>query len=288
MRKVLSLFALVSSLLTSTFARVSPSTVIAKVGDATVTRGDLDKRLQEEGLTKLPLEQVYMKMLEELIAEKLLDVACNENNVHENPEFKKALANQKKMLELKFLMLAEARKKVTDADVKKEYAVLQKEVKDKKEMRPRVLLTTEEKVAKDAVKSLKAGKKFEDLAKEHSMPPFKENGGKPEEFLGEANFPEAVKKAFVNLKPGQYTRAPLKHEVDLGNGKKMQLFYLLKKDSAKDIRPLKLPAISDPELNQKLKDRAAIKKIEDVQKTVFSKYKVTRFDPEGKTLYLFK
>lgn len=116
---------------------------------------------------------------------------------------------------------------ITEADLKKEYDTIKTQM-GSKEYKPRhVLLATEEE-AKAVITKLRAGEKFEELAKQSNDPGSKDTGGD----LGWSNpgmFVKPFAEAMVKLEKGQYSATPVKS--DFG-------YHVIQLD---DVRELKAP-----------------------------------------------
>jgi len=138
---------------------------------------------------------------------------------------------------------------VTDADLKKEYETIKGQM-GAKEYKPRhVLLETEEE-AKAVITKLRAGEKFEALAKQSKDPGSKDNGGD----LGWSNpgmFVKPFSEAMVKLEKGQYSATPVKS--DFG-------YHVIQLD---DVRDLKAPDFAEvkPQIEQRLQQQKIEKHI---------------------------
>jgi len=143
--------------------------------------------------------------------------------------------------------------KIADADIQKEYDGIKSAVGDK-EYKARHILVESEGEAKDIIAKLKAGQKFEDLAKASKDPGSKDRGGE----LGWANKSSYVppfSAAMVQLDKGRYTESPVKS--DFG----WHIILL------EDVRELKAPPFDEvkPQIIQRLRQVAVEKHILDVR-----------------------
>ena len=142
---------------------------------------------------------------------------------------------------------------ITEADLKKEYDTIKGQM-GSKEYKPRhVLLETEEE-AKAVITKLRAGEKFEELAKQSKDPGSKDNGGE----LGWSNpgmFVKPFAEAMVKLEKGQYSAMPVKS--DFG-------YHVIQLD---DVRELKAPefATVKTQLEQRLQQQQIEKHIADLR-----------------------
>ncbi|USX11781.1 peptidyl-prolyl cis-trans isomerase [Oxalobacteraceae bacterium OTU3CAMAD1] len=147
---------------------------------------------------------------------------------------------------------------VADADVKAEYDRFTAQAGDK-EYHVRHILTATEAEANDVIAKLKAGSKFEDLAKTSKDTGSAANGGDLD-WASPSSFPPAFSAAFVALQKGGVTEKP----VQTPNG-----FHVIKVD---DIRPAKLPTLE--EVKPQISEALAQKKLQAYQEELVKKAKV--------------
>ncbi len=147
---------------------------------------------------------------------------------------------------------------VADADVKAEYDRFTAQAGDK-EYHVRHILTATEAEANDVIAKLKAGAKFEDLAKTSKDTGSAANGGDLD-WASPSSFPPAFSAAFVALQKGGVTEKP----VQTPNG-----FHVIKVD---DIRPAKLPTLE--EVKPQIAEALAQKKLQAYQEELVKKAKV--------------
>ena len=121
--------------------------------------------------------------------------------------------------------------------------------------------------AKQAIKDLKAGAKFEDLAKERSSGPTAKTGGDIGYFLKGELVPEFSKAAF-KLKPGNYTKAPVKSQFGW--------HVILVKD--KRIRPVPDMKLVEGAIRNKMGQEAVEKLVSNLR----AKADIKHFDKKGK------
>ena len=157
-------------------------------------------------------------------------------------------------------MIADYIKKnpVSDADIKAEYDRFTAQAGDKEYHVRHILLATEAE-ANDVIAKLKAGAKFEDLAKTSKDTGSAANGGDLD-WASPSSFPPAFSAAFVALQKGGVTEKP----VQTPNG-----FHVIKVD---DIRPAKLPTLE--EVKPQISEALAQKKLQAYQEELVKKAKV--------------
>ncbi len=147
---------------------------------------------------------------------------------------------------------------IKDEDVKAEYDRFTKQSGDK-EYHVRHILSETEADAKAVIAKLKAGAKFEDLAKASKDQGSAANGGDLD-WAMPASFPKVFSDAFVGLQKGQFTETPIKTP----NG-----FHVIKLD---DTRAAKLPTFDEvkPQITEALQQ----KKLQGYQEEMVKKAKV--------------
>jgi peptidyl-prolyl cis-trans isomerase C len=151
-----------------------------------------------------------------------------------------------------------AKHPVSDEALKKEYDNIKQNLGNK-EYKVRHILVDSEDEAKDIIKKLKSGEKFEDLAKASKDPGSRERGGE----LGWAtptNYVAPFSAAMVKLENGKFTEDPVKS--DFG-------YHVIMLD---DTRDLKLPSFEEtkPQLAHRMQQQI----IEQHIKELLSKAKV--------------
>jgi peptidyl-prolyl cis-trans isomerase C len=147
---------------------------------------------------------------------------------------------------------------VSDADIKAEYDRFTKQAGDKEYHVRHILLGTEAE-ANDVIAKLKAGGKFEDLAKASKDTGSASTGGDLD-WATPSSFPPAFADAFVTLQKGQFTDKP----VQTPNG-----FHVIKVD---DIRPAKLPTLE--EVKPQIAEALTQKKLQAYQQEMVKKAKI--------------
>ncbi|NMG45607.1 peptidylprolyl isomerase [Aromatoleum toluvorans] len=142
---------------------------------------------------------------------------------------------------------------ISEADLKKEYDSVKSKM-GAKEYKPRHVLVETEDEAKAIIAKLKAGEKFDVLAKQSKDPGSKDNGGD----LGWSNpgmFVKPFSEAMVKLEKGKYSDTPVKS--DFG-------YHVIQLD---DVRDLKAPDFAEvkPQLEQRLQQQKIEKHIADLR-----------------------
>ena len=167
----------------------------------------------------------------DLIGREVLIQEADKQGFGTRPEVKAQLENTRQSIIIN-AMLAEHIKKnpVKDADIKAEYDKYKAQVGDKAYHVRHILVATEAE-AKDLIVKLKAGGKFEELAKV-SKDGSANNGGDLD-WITPSGFVKPFADAFVALKSGQITETPVKTEYG---------YHVIKLEGS---RPAKVPALDD-------------------------------------------
>ena len=157
-------------------------------------------------------------------------------------------------------LLADYEKKnpVSDAEIRAEYDKVKAQASGT-EYRARHILVEKEDDAKALIAQIKAGAKFEDLAKKNSKDPGSgENGGDLDFAAPNAYVPE-FSQAMVKLKKGEMTEAPVKTQFG---------YHIIKLE---DTREASFPAFDD--VKAQVQQRVAQQKVEAFRDEVRAKAK---------------
>ncbi len=186
---------------------VTQGEIIATVNGAPITEETLTMITQANRGAKIPRE----KLIDDLIKHELLFQEAERKNLKNSEEIAKRLMFVKRsILSQAAMQDFIANTQISDAAIQQEY--------DKQvaglgmvEYKARHILTKEEDRAKEAIKKLTDGGKFEDLAKEYSIGPTGSKGGdlgwfSPKQMV--APFSAAV----ALLKNGEFTQQPVKSQ----------------------------------------------------------------------------
>lgn len=161
-------------------------------------------------LPNLPKKLRYPFVVQFLVERHLLAQLANKDGLAETDDYKRRLAAyQAKALRDSYLAQKIA-PQVSEEEVRKVYDEEAKKVTATERIRARHILVASEKEANAILAKLKAGEKFEDLAKQYSLDGSKDYGGD----LGYFTAPEMVaefSKAAFALKKGE-TSKPVKSE----------------------------------------------------------------------------
>jgi len=238
-------------------------TPMATVEGKTIYSSDLDaliKQLPQEQANQFLSREGRRQLLEELIAQELFYLEAKEAKVDESEEFKKMVKDAEEKL-LKTHMIAKFMMDVTipDEDVEKFYTENPEQFIAPDSVRASHILLPSEQQAIDIIAEIKAGKSFEDAAKEYSVCPSKDNGGDLSYFSKGQMVPEFEEAAFA-LEIGELTEVPVKTQFG---------YHVIKLTDRKETQTIPYDAIKDNArsfLLREKQNKAFIGKVEDLKK----------------------
>lgn len=195
----------------------------------------------------------------DLIGREVLMQEAEKEGFGKDPALKLQIENARQAIIVNALVTDFMKKNpIQDADIKAEYDKFTKQAGDK-EYHVRHILVGTEAEAKDIITKLKAGAKFEDLAKVSKDTGSADNGGDLD-WAAPSSFPPVFSAAFVALQKGQFTETP----VQSPNG-----FHVIKLD---DVRAAKLPTLE--EVKPQILEALQQKKLQEYQEEMVKKAKV--------------
>ena len=164
------------------------------------------------------------------------------------------------------LLAAEVDKKaaVTDAEVQAEYDKFKAQASGT-EYRARHILVEKEDDAKAIIAQLKAGAKFEDLAKKNSKDPGSAENGGDLDFANAGAYVPEFSQAMTKLTKGQYTDVPVKTQFG---------YHIIRLE---DTREAKFPALAEvkPQIQQRLAQQKAAAFRDELRAKAKTDYKFT-------------
>lgn len=241
--------------------------VAATVNGSTITKKEVMSVLKLNNVKDEEAPKLYPRVVDDLINQKLVAEATAKANIEQDPVFQQRMAQTKEQLIQNMFIEKYLKDKVTDKAVKAEYDKLKKENKGKTEVHARHILVKTEEEAKQVIKDLESGAKFEDLAKERSSDPSAKNGGDIGYFTKDELIPEFSAAAF-DLKPGTYTKTPVKSQFG---------YHVIYVQDKRDRSVPDLKAV-ETQIRQKLGQEAVQKLVMDLR----AKADIKRFDMDGK------
>jgi peptidyl-prolyl cis-trans isomerase C len=215
------------------------------------------KQLAAQGQADSPQLRAMVK--EELINREILMQEADKRGVTSSPDVKNQVEIARQSIAIRALVQDYLKKNpVSDADIKAEYDKFKTQAGDK-EYHARHILVEKEDEAKAIIAKLKAGAKFEDLAKQSKDPGSAANGGDLD-WASPASFVKPFSDAMVALKKGEFTETPVKTQYG---------YHVIKLD---DVRAAKIPTLEEvkPQIAESLQQ----KKLQAFQQELRSKAKI--------------
>jgi len=181
--------------------------VLADVNGSTITTGDYSrevKNLPEYLKSMAETPQGRKEMLDTMVIRELILQQAAKDGLDKSPEIAEKLADLKKRLIVESYLKkkVETDAKVSDDDLKKFYEQNKDKFKTGEQVRASHILVKTEKEAKDILAQIKAGGKFEELAKKNSVDSSAAQGGDLGWF-GKGSMVPAFEQAALALKEGQ-------------------------------------------------------------------------------------
>lgn len=148
-------------------SKLSPDFVCAEFKDGKITLKDVKASYDSlpDVLKSLPFEKIYELVLIRVINERVLSTAAEKSGMNKDQKVLDQIKVEKKLIVQEAYLKSKAEEKVSETDIKTEYQAIVKNMADKNELEYRIrhIATKTEAEAKDILKKLKSGEKFDDL-----------------------------------------------------------------------------------------------------------------------------
>lgn len=200
--------------------------------------------------------QLRAAIKDTLVGREVLLQEAEKAGYGKSEEIKLQVEMARQQIMIQALMRAHIEKNpVTETDIKTAYDRWKTSNGDN-EYHPAHILLEKEDDAKAVISKLKAGAKFEELAKQSKDTGSAGKGGDLD-WISQANVPPEFAAALATLKKGQFTENPVKTELG---------FHVIKLD---DVRPLKLPTLD--EMKQQIGESLVQEKVQVYQQSLLKK-----------------
>ncbi|MCT4599246.1 MAG: peptidylprolyl isomerase [Vallitalea sp.] len=174
--------------------------ILAKVEDIEITKEHLMnimRSLPQQQMMEVSTVEGRKRLLDEIVAGELFYLEAVENKVEEEEEFLRILEETKHSLLQRFAVQKLLEKVTVSEEACKEYYDNNtQQFVSQEEVRAKHILVNEEEKAKEIREEIKAGKSFDEAAKEYSTCPSKDKGGDLGFFTKGRMVPEFDKAAF--------------------------------------------------------------------------------------------
>jgi peptidyl-prolyl cis-trans isomerase C len=225
---------------------------IATVNGKPVPKARVDALLKQATRSGQPVTpELEAQAKDQVVLREIFSQEAEKQGIQNTKEFQDqlALVRQSVLLQTLFQNYA-AKVQVTDAEAKAEYDKIKAE-QGGQEYHARHILVDNEDEAKKLIAQIKAGAKFEDLAKKNSKDTGSaENGGDLDWAKATTYVPE-FSAALQKLKPGEMTDTPVKTQFG---------YHIIKLE---DVRAAQFPAFDD--VKDKIKENMKGEKVREYQ-----------------------
>ena len=179
--------------------------VVAKVGSEVVTLTELNSRLSsfpEAYRSQLDKKENKVKVLNQMIDEKLLIAAAKKEGVERKSNYKDQLNTAKNQLLVNMLLDEKINQNlnVTDKDIRKFYDDNKSSFEPKEQRRVKHILVQDEQTAKKLRIAVKKGTSFDKLARENSIDTETKSAGGDVGWFSKGEFLPAFETAAFSLK----------------------------------------------------------------------------------------
>ena len=218
----------------------------------------------KQGQPKTP--ELEKQARDEVVMREMFMQEAERRGLSASPDFKTQMELAKQTILIRALFDNEREKnKVSDAEIQAEYDKL-KTQSTGTEFRARHILVEKEEDAKNLIKQINGGAKFEDVAKKNSKDPGSaENGGDLDFAKPDAYVPE-FSGALTKLKKGEMTQDPVKSQFG---------YHIIKLE---DTREAQFPPLAEikPQLEQRIAQGKLTKFRDDIRAKAKTDYKFTQ------------
>ena len=252
--------------------KAAPATPAATAAPAATSDKQLYSQGQYDVLLKERLAQggqdspeVRNAVKEELNTRELLAREAKKQGLEKNADVKTQMDLASQTVLVRAYVSDWIRKNpVPEADLKKEYEAIKGQIGDK-EYKVRHILVEKEDEAKAVLAQLKAGAKFEDLAKKSSKDPGSAPNGGELDFAAPSSYVPEFSQAMVALKKGETTETPVKTQFG---------YHVIRLD---DSRAAQFPPLADvkTQIQQRLSQQKAAAFRDELRAKAKTDYKFT-------------
>jgi len=202
---------------------------------------------------------------DKVVTDEILSQEAERRGLGATPDFKAQMEIARQSILIGLLSQdIDKKSTVSDADVQKEYDKFKAQASGT-EYKARHILVEKEDEAKAIVAKLKAGAKFEDLAKQSSKDPGSAPNGGDLDFASPSSYVPEFSQAMVALKKGEYTETPVKTQFG---------YHIIKLE---DTRAAQFPPLADVkvQIQQRLAQQKAAAFRDELRAKAKTDYKFT-------------
>jgi peptidyl-prolyl cis-trans isomerase C len=156
--------------------------------------------------------ELEAKVKEELVLREIFVQEAEKKGLTASADYKTQMEFARQSILIQALFAdVQAKNKESEADLHAEYDKIKAQNGDK-EYRARHILVEKEEDAKALIAQLKAGAKFEDLAKKNSKDPGSAENGGDLDWAAPGNYVPEFSEAMTHLEKGKFTETPVKSQ----------------------------------------------------------------------------
>ncbi|HUB96880.1 MAG TPA: peptidylprolyl isomerase [Stellaceae bacterium] len=237
--------------------------VIARVNGTPIYRSDAEtlRATLAPQVQQNPPQDLYNRLVDQLIALQLVSQTARKAKVADDPRVKKMIALADEQILQDAYMDSIVRTEITEPKLRAEYDKYVKAAPTHEEVRARHILVPTEAEAKEIIDELNKGADFAKLASEKTTDPAGKASGGDLGYFSQSDMVPAFADAAFALKPGEYTKTPVKtqfgwHVIKVEDRRAGQ------PESYEKVAPQIARQMAQQIYNEKLKELASVAKIE--------------------------
>lgn len=187
-------------------------TTLARVDGKAIKESDVQRFLASQNFNpRQDLSKIYPLALEQVIRGQVVINKAQKAGLENDPEVQEQMKNAKRTIINTLFLERTVDSQITEAKMKKAYNDYVEKLPEVEERHAKHILVESEDVAKEAIKKIEGGAKFEEVAMEYSVGPTGPNGGDLGWFTKDRMVPEFGNAAF-SMKKGEVSKEPVKSE----------------------------------------------------------------------------
>jgi peptidyl-prolyl cis-trans isomerase C len=186
---------------------------IATVNGKPVPKSRLDTLLQQAARAGQPVPpEMERQARDQVVLREIFIQEAERLGIQQRPDYRAQMELARQNILIRELFEDFRRKNpVSDADARSEYERFKQQAQGT-EYRARHILVEKEEEARALIAQIRAGAKFEDLAKKHSKDPGSGENGGDLDFAKPENYVPEFGRAMVALQKGQMTNEPVRSQ----------------------------------------------------------------------------
>ncbi len=246
----------------------SPDTVVAKVGDSTITFADVlaARERMPEQFAQVPVEQIYPLLVNGLIDSRLATAEARRQGLQNDDEVRRMVREFEGQVIERILVANYVRERMTDEALRAEYDKLVAAEQGKTEIHTRHILLEDRAAADAVIRDLDAGADFAELATARSTGPSAPRGGDLD-WTVEGMLVPAYESAAKALAEGAYTQEPVQTQFG---------WHVIKLEGRRDKQP---PTFEDAQ--RQLQMRVTRRLADELVSSLRDGVKIEKFDLDG-------